>query len=197
MALSNDRELFETYLAPVLKSAYGTVFYLIPDSEEAEALVQEAVIRAFERFHLYKPGSNFAVWFLGVLMETFCQKSRREDVAVLSETLNQLPDAEWLDEQEQSARPLLNEPSDALFASLTEQQIAVAFSQLPESVRAITALYFMVDLTYQQISDILVCPLQKVRTSLHCGRWMLHHLLCAIARGIDGRAACETRALAL
>jgi RNA polymerase sigma-70 factor (ECF subfamily) len=190
MALPDNPKLFETYLAPVLKPAYGVAYYLTQNGEEAEALVREAALRTFLSFSLYQPGKDFTVRFMKTLTELFFEKSGPEIRRSLPETWDDLPDTGVPDvTPEDGAQSLRNRSSAALFASLTDQQIAGAFAQLPEGMRLIVTLYFMEELSYQQIADILGYPLVKVRTCLHRGRWVLQRLLCSIAQTRSNAAA--------
>jgi RNA polymerase sigma-70 factor (ECF subfamily) len=184
MALSNDPKLFETYLNPVLQPAYGTAYYLVQNREEAENLVQETVLQAFLSFSLYRPGTDFTAWFMKRLIAVFLERPGRDECCFLTQTGDALLETRMQDGVWNGTEPpLSNEPSPPLFAALTEQQIAGAFAQLPEDVRLIVALYFMEELSYQQIADILGFPLFKVRSDLHRGRRALHHLLGPRAPG--------------
>lgn len=183
MILSNDQPLFETYLAPVLPSAYGFAYYLLQDHEAAETLVLNTAQRAFLAFPLYQPGMNFTVWFLKTLTQAYLEMLQQEDLLSLfafgeETSANHLPDTPG----DEAGLFSGNESSSDPFASLTETQIADAFARLPLDIRLIVALYFMAELSYLQIADILGCPARKVRAALHRGRWTLHHLLSLSAR---------------
>src|SRR5206468_10306575 len=61
---------------------------------------------------------------------------------------------------------------------------------LPEDYRVVCTLYFMDDLAYQDIADIVGIPVGTVRSRLHRGRKMLQKRLWQVAHdlGIVGAA---------
>ncbi len=178
MHTANDQKLFETYLAPALRPAYGVAFYLLQDSAAAEALVQDTALRAFLHFSLYQPGTSFTAWFLKRLVQTYRETRHRAGEAALLETWEDLPETGLpaLDRDDEVISRTAEFSSTKLRA-LPPQQIAAAFAQLPIAIRLVVALYFMEELSYAQIADILECPLSNVRAALHRGRWVLHRCL--------------------
>jgi RNA polymerase sigma-70 factor (ECF subfamily) len=69
---------------------------------------------------------------------------------------------------------------------LDSEQVGAALEELPEEYRLVATLYFIDDLSYQQIADVLACPVGTVRSRLHRGRRMLQKALwdVAVERGI-------------
>ena len=61
------------------------------------------------------------------------------------------------------------------------QQVSEALDALPEEYRVVSTLYFMQDFSYQQIADIVGCPVGTVRSRLHRGRRMLQKSLWRVA----------------
>ena len=54
-------------------------------------------------------------------------------------------------------------------------------ARLPTEYRVVATLYFMEDLTYEEISHTLECPLGTVRSRLHRSRKMLQKALWQMA----------------
>ncbi|MGE0354877.1 MAG: sigma factor-like helix-turn-helix DNA-binding protein [Gemmatimonadales bacterium] len=54
-------------------------------------------------------------------------------------------------------------------------------ARLPEDYRMVSALYFLEDLSYRDISSILGCPVGTVRSRLHRGRKLLRRSLAGVA----------------
>ena len=69
----------------------------------------------------------------------------------------------------------------------TAEQVGEALDDLPEEYRVVATLYFIDDLSYQQIAEALQCPVGTVRSRLHRGRRMLQKALWDVAmeRGIN------------
>jgi RNA polymerase sigma-70 factor (ECF subfamily) len=69
---------------------------------------------------------------------------------------------------------------------LDAERVGEALETLPEDYRAVATLYFIDDFSYQQIADIMGCPVGTVRSRLHRGRRTLQKALwdVAVERGI-------------
>jgi RNA polymerase sigma-70 factor (ECF subfamily) len=70
-----------------------------------------------------------------------------------------------------------DDPAAYVLAKMTEEQIQEAMNALPEEYRVASVLYFMEECTYQEIADILECPVGTVRSRLHRGRKLLQKAL--------------------
>jgi len=73
------------------------------------------------------------------------------------------------------------DPTAGVVARMAEDDVARALAALPEEFRAVATLYFIDDLSYQEIADILGVPIGTVRSRLHRGRHMLQKQLWKIA----------------
>ncbi len=71
-------------------------------------------------------------------------------------------------------------------SKLGTEQVSAAIAALPDEFRVVCALYFMEDLPYQEIAQVLGCPVGTVRSRLHRGRRMLQKALwhLAVEQGI-------------
>jgi RNA polymerase sigma-70 factor (ECF subfamily) len=69
----------------------------------------------------------------------------------------------------------------ATVGQMAQEDVAGALAALPEEFRVVCTLYFMEDLAYQEIADILRLPVGTVRSRLHRGRKMLQKRLWKVA----------------
>lgn len=178
---------FEALLQPVLKTAYGTAFYLARSREDAEDLLQESAVLAFRAFDSFERGSNFKAWFGRVLHNRFLERVRsanRRPQTVSAENDEQL-DALYLFERTREAGMHGRghaDPAGALLNSLDNAQIRGALSALPDEFRVVAALYFVEELSYEQIAQVVECPLNTVRSRLHRSRRLLQRALWELAQ---------------
>ena len=174
--------LFESNLEPILGVAYGVALHLTHNAADAEDLVQEAAVKSFCGFHNFQAGTNFKAWFLRILTNAFfkrCKKKRCEP--------------EIVDLEEDSALYLYNKtceaglhqtsdnPGAVLLRKMDAEHIAAAMKLLPSEYRIVTVLYFMDEFSYQEIAEIIDCPVGTVRSRLHRGRKILQKLLWRVA----------------
>lgn len=180
-------ESFESLLASVLDRAYAVAYHLARDRDEAEDLVQDAALQAFRAFHQFQPGTNFKAWFVRIVTNAFFAQYRKKKRR--PQTLN-IEDAEPLFLYARSAELGLfdkdEDPASMVLDKLSEENVHDAIQALPAEFRVVCALYFIEEMPYQEIADVIECPVGTVRSRLHRGRKLLQKELWGLAleRGI-------------
>lgn len=182
-AASTHTREFEKLLGEVLERAYGTAYHLTRSAHDAEDLVQEAALSAYKHFDQFQAGTNFRAWFMRILTNAFFasyrQKKRRPQTTSLED-----------------AQPLLllfaatgaglaahhQDPASLIVEKLGEERVGDAIAALPEEFRVVCTLYFVHDAPYQEIAEMLDCPVGTVRSRLHRGRRMLQKALWQAAQ---------------
>jgi RNA polymerase sigma-70 factor (ECF subfamily) len=173
---------FTALIAPVLDLAYRTALHLTRNPLDAEDVVQEASLRAFRAFHTFQQGTNFKAWFLRILTNQFLQgyrKQRREPELVDVEDVEAL----YLYAKTRGAglHSVTPDPAHLLMSKLDQEQVSAALAALPDEYRTVSVLYFMEELSYQEIADMVGCPVGTVRSRLHRGRKLLQKALWRVA----------------
>jgi RNA polymerase sigma-70 factor (ECF subfamily) len=173
---------FEAHLSPILGTAYGTALHWTKNPHDAEDLVQEASFLAFRAFHQYEEGTRFKAWFYRILTNQFFQRHRRKKREPDTVELEDAPQLYLYVKSHQSGLAAAEpDPADYIMSKLTTEQVAAAIDALPEDFRIASALYFMEDFSYQEIAEMLACPVGTVRSRLHRGRRLLQVSLWKIA----------------
>ncbi|HET6795989.1 MAG TPA: sigma-70 family RNA polymerase sigma factor [Gemmatimonadales bacterium] len=185
---------FESLFAAVMSSAYGVAMRFCHNQADAEDLVQEAALLAYRAFDSFDRGSNFKAWFLKIVTNCYFSKRRREKSRPVTSDLDDTPDLYIYARSGQAGFPTQGpDPASKLLETLGTERIVAAVNRLPEEYRVVSTLYFMEDLSYEEIARMLQCPVGTVRSRLHRGRKMLQKALWQIAEesGIVGRPAGE------
>ncbi|HEX9894507.1 MAG TPA: sigma-70 family RNA polymerase sigma factor [Gemmatimonadales bacterium] len=184
---------FETLLADVLEQAYGTAMRLTGNPADAEDLVQDAALLAHRGFGSFTTGSNFRAWFYRILLNRFYSNYRRQRRAGVAVELEDTPELYLYEQAEAAGLKPSEDTAAALLDRLDAESVEQALAALPDDFRAAATLYFMQDLPYQEIAEILNVPIGTVRSRLHRARRMLRKALWTVAqeRGIVGPAALE------
>jgi RNA polymerase sigma-70 factor (ECF subfamily) len=173
---------FEALLRGVVDGAFGTALRLAGTQEDAEDLVQEAALNAFRGFHTFQRGTNFRAWFFRILINAFYASGRKRRPESSFEDL-QGADELYLYTRtvEAGLHAHGTDPVQATLGRMTAEQIVEALEALPEDYRVASTLYFMEDLSYQEIAEVLDVPIGTVRSRLHRGRKMLQKQLWHLA----------------
>ncbi len=74
--MKNDPETFEEIALPYLDAVYRAAVALCGLRQEADDLVQDTFLKAFERFELFQPGTNCKAWLLQILRNTWIDDAR-------------------------------------------------------------------------------------------------------------------------
>lgn len=182
----DQRERFERELNAVLDVAYRYALRLTRNRETAMDLVQDATVLAFRHFASFNQGSYFKAWFLRIITNKFYKDRSRAPKAV------QMPleDAEdgYLSRKivESGLYKEAQNPAEAVLDQFDVDAVTAAIDELPDEFRDACALYFLENMPYQEIAEILECPVGTVRSRLHRGRKYLQKALwdVAVNRGI-------------
>jgi RNA polymerase sigma-70 factor (ECF subfamily) len=168
-----------------LTAVYGTALHLTRHRDDAEDLVQEAGLQAFRAFDSFQEGTNFKAWFFRILTNLFINAYRRRQRTPEVETLSESDDAPALylftRTRELGMHARSQDPAALVIERLEAEQISRAIAALPEDYRVVSALYFIEEFSYQEIAEIVGCPVGTVRSRLHRGRRMLQKALWYIA----------------
>jgi RNA polymerase sigma-70 factor (ECF subfamily) len=139
-------------------AVYRVVRRMCSDRAEAEAITQEAFLRAWESLNRRKDVAAFLPWVIRIAVNAardMLKKSRPLDFA-------DLPPGEvsgW-------AGPAI-EVEAALEEKALLGRLAEAVQQLPPAYRMVIALRYEAEMSYEEIAEILRLPLNTVRTRLH------------------------------
>jgi RNA polymerase sigma-70 factor, ECF subfamily len=174
---------FEALLTPILQMAYGTAVRMTRDRTEGEDLVQDAALLAFRAFDSFERGTNFKAWFFRILTNAFYSRHRREKHERANVSTEDVQPLYLYDRMaETGLQSQESDPASALMDRLDSEQVAEALDRLPTEYRVVSTLYFIEDFSYQQIADVVGCPVGTVRSRLHRGRRMLQKALWQVAQ---------------
>jgi RNA polymerase sigma-70 factor (ECF subfamily) len=178
---------FEELLSPILPMAYGTAVRLSGDRTEAEDLIQDAALLAYRAFASFERGTNFKAWFFRILTNAFYSRYRKHKHEKANFSTEDVPALYLYNKTaEAGLHGRDSDPAAAIMDKLDTEQVSAALEELPEEYRLVATLYFIEDFSYQQIAEVLECPVGTVRSRLHRGRRMLQKALweVAVERGI-------------
>ena len=192
--MSTGHPTFESLFAAVFSSAYGLAMRLTRNQADAEDLIQDAALLAHRAYDSFEQGTNFRAWFLKILTNGYYSSRRREKSRPVTSDLDDTPDLYLYARSGQAGFPVQGpDPASELLEKLGTERIVAAISRLPDEYRVVSTLYFMDDLSYEEIARMLECPVGTVRSRLHRGRKMLQKSLWQIAEedGIVKERAME------
>jgi RNA polymerase sigma-70 factor (ECF subfamily) len=165
-----QRASFEAEALVQLDALYGFALRLSRVRDDAEDLVSDTVLRAFERWEQYRPGTNIRAWLFTILYHVFVSRKRRigarevpeSDSGYAGSVQNAVGDAD---------------PERRFYDSFLDEEIVRAIDDLPEEYRTVVVLSDIEELRYAQIARILGIPEGTVKSRLFRGRRLLQRKL--------------------
>jgi RNA polymerase sigma-70 factor (ECF subfamily) len=144
--------------------------YLLGNPEAADDLVQDTLLRAVDKIHLWQPGSNMRAWLFSIMHNmhvTNCRKNaRRPTHLVGTSDVTDIPDR-----SNQFERVQVNEMAEAL-------------EQLSDDHREVLLLIVIEGLAYEEAAEILDIAIGTVRSRLSRARDSLRHQLSVSRRRV-------------
>ena len=160
---------------------YSYAMVLSRDRAEAEDLVQETCVRAFQAAGTLRPDSNVKSWLFTILRNIWLNQLRRRRIA---------PKIVELDADKRTGDIAVEPSKDpyALYVSKVDRELVRdAIQQLSVEFREIILLREYEELSYQEIATLLGCPAGTVMSRLGRARSKLRTLLSGTFPTVDGR----------
>lgn len=151
---------------------YNFVFRFVGNRETSEDIVQETFLRAFRKRTEYRSIANFSTWLFtiaGNLAKTELRRRKRWRFF----TLNR-------DEESNTGWDLPDEsfrPDKLAESSIAEWMIQEAISSLPINYRQVILLRDVEGLSYEEISNVIRCPVGTVKSRVNRARLKLQQKL--------------------
>jgi RNA polymerase sigma-70 factor, ECF subfamily len=143
-------------------------------ADRADDLVQDTLMRALAKGHLWQPGTDIRAWLFTIMHNQYVNTVRRE-----------MRDSVTVD-IEQMASTLAATADPSMGLQLVELDRALA--RLPHEQHEVILLVGLEGMTYESTAQILGVPIGTVRSRLSRGRDALRALM---GRGEAKRAASE------
>jgi RNA polymerase sigma-70 factor (ECF subfamily) len=167
-----DLESFNQLVLRWERPIYALAYRVIGREEDARDVAQETFLRAFRALSGFKGQAKFSSWLYRItlnLCRDWIRRERRTPVA-------QMP--EGLDLIEMAGEATPSESIEDLVARKEiGRAVARAMATLPEDQRTAIILKEYHGLTFQEIADLLDCPLSTVKTRLYQGLSVLRKQL--------------------
>jgi RNA polymerase sigma-70 factor (ECF subfamily) len=173
------RTRFEREALAHLDALYSFAVKLARARDDAEDLVSDTLLRAFERWEQYRLGTNIRAWLFTILYHVFVSRKRRVDAREVRAG-DRPVDA---DGGGREPREPVGEadPEGRFYDSFLDEEITRAIDALPEEYRSAVVLSDVQGLRYAEIADVLRIPEGTVKSRLFRGRRILQKKLAGYA----------------
>src|SRR2546430_9979976 len=182
-SIGGDSDSFNELVLRWERPLYALGYRTIGREEDARGVCQETFLRAFRALPGFRGQAKFSSWLYRIALNLCRDWIRRERRAPIVQP------PEDIDVMELAAAAEPSESVEDLVARKDlSRAVEKAMARLPEEQRTAIVLKEYHGLTFQEIADLIGCPLSTVKTRLYQGLTVLRRELAKNASGPKGPA---------
>ncbi|EMR03502.1 RNA polymerase sigma factor [Cesiribacter andamanensis] len=169
MVRAGKPEVYRALVERYQDMVYNLCFKVLLDEDEAKDAAQEAFIKAYQALGTFREDSKFSTWMYRIATnEALARTRRKKRSAPLEE-----------------ARHMASEGSgDNTPASLQQEErsryLHAALAQLEETDRLLISLYYLEEVSMDEVADISGLDKNLAKVRMHRARKKLYTLLSGI-----------------
>ena len=171
-AKKGDYRAFDLLVLKYQSRVIATAFKFVKEKQLAEDIAQEAFIKSYKSIDSFREESSFYTWVYRITVNTaknYLVSSKRRDEVMISD-LSQ-------DDSFYPEKLDVDSPQEILKASEMRDLICETLSSLGEETRTALSLREFDGLSYEQIAEIVQCPVGTVRSRIFRGREIIEEVV--------------------
>jgi RNA polymerase sigma-70 factor (ECF subfamily) len=144
------------------------IYYFLGDIELSEDIVQDTMIKLYEKKHYYKEIAKFSTWIYTIaknLANSELRKKKRRRTFTISELSKDKKSYDLIDVNAEVGKEIESE--------YNLKQIRLAIQNLTKSFRTVIILRDIEKLSYDEISSIIEVPIGTVKSRINRARLQL------------------------
>ena len=172
---------------PLMNQLFGAALGMTRNRADAEDLVQETYLKAYQKFHQDQPGTNIKAWLYRILTNTYITSYRKAQRSPKRASSDTIEDWQLADAASHSEVGLKSAEVEALEA-LPSAHLRDALDSLSEEHRMVVLMADVEGMSYKEIAEELGVPMGTVMSRLNRARKNLRSALADVAAeyGIGG-----------
>lgn len=161
-------ELVELYRNKIQQLGYR----MLLNKLDSEDIVQETFIRVYLNLNNYDESQKFSTWIYRIGKNVCIDLLRKKkpihslDAAQMAEYEDDFSFYSRIPSEDQT-------PEQIVLQAETQEHIRKVVNKLPDKYKSVINLYYIEELSIQEISDKLDLPVTTIKTRLHRGRDLL------------------------
>jgi RNA polymerase sigma-70 factor (ECF subfamily) len=165
---SGDKQAFDVLVSKYQRRLMRLVSRLVHDPAEAEDVVQETFIKAYRALRHFRGDSAFYTWLYRIGINTAKNFLLTQGRRTPTSTETDAEGAESFDEG--SSLRDMNTPESMLASKQIAETVNAAMDMLPLELRTAIVLREIEGLSYEEISEVMACPIGTVRSRIFRAR---------------------------
>jgi RNA polymerase sigma-70 factor, ECF subfamily len=167
-AQAGDKRAFEMLVIKYQRKLARLLGRLVRDQAEVEDVTQEAFIKAYRALPSFRGDSAFYTWLYRIGINTAKNYLVASGRRAPTSTIYDSEEAEGFEEGNQLRD--VNTPENELASKQIAEIINATMDELPEELRTAITLREIEGLSYEEIAEIMNCPIGTVRSRIFRAR---------------------------
>ena len=163
-----DKVAFELLVGKYQRKIVRLISRLVRDPSEVEDVAQEAFIKAYRAIPQFRGESAFYTWLYRIAVNTAKNYLASQGRRAPTSTETDSEDSETFDDA--SLLRDINTPESVLMSKQIAETVNAAMAGLPEELRNAIALREIDGLSYEEIAELMQCPIGTVRSRIFRAR---------------------------
>jgi RNA polymerase sigma-70 factor (ECF subfamily) len=170
--LEGDTAAFGVLVRRHQERLYHTVYRLVENAEDAQDVVQEAFLHAYQSLDSFKGDSLFFTWLYRIAVNTAISLKRKRRVVLSIDGAHANESGTDPPDLSEGTQPGYN-----LEQQEQQRRIQRALARLSPEHRAVLVMKDMEGQKYEMMAELLGVPIGTIRSRLHRARLELRELL--------------------
>jgi RNA polymerase sigma factor (sigma-70 family) len=158
---------FSYFIEKYKHTAYSLAFRIVNNRQDAEEIVQDSFLKAFNSLHKFRNDAKFSTWFYKIVINTSLSKTRlkkfNENNIDVEEITNTIEDIEFV--------------YKALTHTEQKKFINAALQELAKQESILLTLYYLNECSIEEITEITGINKENVKMKLHRARKKMYLVL--------------------
>jgi RNA polymerase sigma-70 factor (ECF subfamily) len=171
LSRTGDRRAFVELVGLYSSKIHRLAYRMLHNKPDSEDIVQETFMRVYMNLNHYDESQKFSTWIYRIGKNVCIDLLRKKrPVSSLDAELSDMDDEYNFYSKIASEE---GSPEHHVLQSETQEQIHKSIHKLADKYKDVITLYYLQELSLQEISDRLQLPVTTVKTRLHRGRDLL------------------------
>ena len=179
-AKAGDYQAFDLLVLKYQSRLISTAFKLVKDLQIAEDLVQDSFIKSFKSIGSFREDSTFYTWIYRITVNT------SKNYLVSKKRKDELLQTDISKEANYVIEPMEKDtPEDLFHANQLHKVIIESLNGLGEDTKTALTLREFDGLSYEQIAEVVNCPVGTVRSRIFRGREVINDAIKEHRKGLQ------------
>ncbi len=167
-AQRGDKHAFELLVAKYQRKLVRLISRIVRDAAEVEDVAQEAFIKAYRALPQFRGESAFYTWLYRIGVNTAKNFLVAQGRRAPTSTEKDAEEAETFEDAGQLRD--INTPESILMSRQVAMTVNAAMAKLPEELRTAITLREVEGMSYDEIAELMSCPIGTVRSRIFRAR---------------------------